>query len=55
MGIHGGLTIWAASPRTLWGSISGSGLGGMLAWDHRGVIISVVYLLVHCLLRVHGP
>ncbi|HEY2269375.1 MAG TPA: integrase core domain-containing protein [Streptosporangiaceae bacterium] len=35
---------------TLWGSITRSGLGGLLGWDHRGVIISVVYLLLRCLL-----
>jgi hypothetical protein len=34
----------------LWGSITGSGLGSLLGWDHRWVIISVVYLLVRCLL-----
>jgi putative transposase len=25
-------------------------LGGLAGWDHRGVVISVVYLLVRCLL-----
>jgi hypothetical protein len=35
---------------TLWGSITGSGLDGLPGWDHRCVIISVVYLLVRCLL-----
>jgi len=25
-------------------------LGGLVGWDHRGVVISVVYLLVRCLL-----
>ena len=34
----------------VWGSITGSRLGGLAAWDHRRVIISVVYLLVRCLL-----
>jgi len=34
----------------LWGSITGSRLGGLAGWDHRWVIISVVYLLVRCLL-----
>jgi putative transposase len=34
----------------LWGSITESGLGGLAGWDHRGVVISVVYLLVRCLL-----
>ena len=32
-------------------SITGSGLGGLLGWDHRWVIFSVGYLLVRCLLR----
>jgi hypothetical protein len=31
-------------------SITGSRLGGLAGWDHRWVIISVVYLLVRCLL-----
>src|SRR5271156_1491361 len=35
---------------TLWGSITESGLGGLAGWDHRGVVISIVYLLVRCLL-----
>jgi len=34
----------------LWGSITGSGLGGQPGWDHRWVIVSVVYLLVRRLL-----
>ena len=34
----------------LWGSITGSGPGGLAGRDHRGVIISVLYLLVRCLL-----
>jgi len=34
----------------VWGSITGSGPGGLAGWDHRGVIISVLYLLVRCLL-----
>jgi putative transposase len=34
----------------LWGSITGSRLGGLAGWDHRRVIISVLYLLVRCLL-----
>ena len=34
---------------SLWGSITGSGLGGLAHWDRRGVVISVVYLLVPCL------
>jgi putative transposase len=34
----------------VWGSITESGLGGLAGWDHRGVVISVVYLLVRCLL-----
>jgi hypothetical protein len=34
----------------LWGSITGSRLGGLAGWDHRCVIISAVYLLVRCLL-----
>ena len=34
----------------LWGSITGSRLGGLAAWDHRCAVISVVYLLVRCLL-----
>src|ERR1035441_7393975 len=33
----------------LWGSITGSGLVRLPGWDHRWVIISVVYLLVRCL------
>jgi integrase len=33
----------------VWGSITGSRLGGLAGWDHRWVIISVVYLLVGCL------
>jgi len=40
----------SACPVSLWGSITGSGLGGLAGWDHRGVVISVVYLLVRCLL-----
>ena len=32
------------------GSITGLGLAGLAGWDHRRVIISVVYLLVRCLL-----
>jgi len=35
---------------TLWGSITGSGLGGQPGWDHRWVIVPVVYLLVRRLL-----
>jgi transposase InsO family protein len=35
---------------SVWGSITGSGLDGLPGWDHRCVIISVVYLLVRCLL-----
>ena len=35
---------------TLWGSVTGSGLGGPLSWDHRWVIFSVGYLLARCLL-----
>jgi hypothetical protein len=34
----------------LWGSIIGSRLDGHPGWDHRWVIISVVYLLVRRLL-----
>jgi len=34
----------------LWGSITGSRLDGLPGWDHRRVIISVIYLLVRCLL-----
>jgi hypothetical protein len=34
----------------LYGSVTRSGLGGLLGWDHRGVIISVVYLLLRPLL-----
>jgi hypothetical protein len=41
--------IWSAV-LVLWGSITGSRLGGLAGWDHRWVIISVVYLLVRCLL-----
>jgi hypothetical protein len=40
---------------TLWGSITGSRLGGLAGWDHRWVIISVVYLLVRCLLGLSLP
>jgi hypothetical protein len=39
----------------LWGSITGSGPGGLAGWDHRGVIISVLYLLVRCLLGLWVP
>ena len=35
--------------RRVWGSITGSRLGGLAGWDHRWMIISVVYLLVCCL------
>jgi hypothetical protein len=38
------------SPASLWGSITGSGLGGQPGWDHRWVIVSVVCLLVRRLL-----
>ena len=31
-------------------SITGSGPGGLAGWDHRGLIISALYLLVRCLL-----
>jgi hypothetical protein len=34
----------------LWGSITGLGLDRLPGWDHRLVVISVVYLLVRCLL-----
>ena len=34
----------------VWGSIIGSGLVRLPGWDHRCVIISVLYLLVRCLL-----
>ena len=34
----------------VWGSITGSGLGSLAGWDYRGVVISVVYLLVRRLL-----
>ena len=30
--------------------VTGSGLGGLLSWDHRWVIFSVCYLLARCLL-----
>jgi hypothetical protein len=33
---------------SLWGSITGLGLAGPAGWDHRRVIISVVYLLLRC-------
>jgi putative transposase len=35
---------------SLWGSIIGSCLVRLPGWDHRLVIISVLYLLVRCLL-----
>jgi hypothetical protein len=34
----------------VWGSIIGSGLVRPPGWDHRGVIISVPYLFIRCLL-----
>jgi hypothetical protein len=34
----------------VWGSITGLGLAGPAGWDHRRVIIPVVYLLLRCLL-----
>jgi putative transposase len=36
--------------RALECSVTGSGLGGLLSWDHRWVIFSVGYLLARCLL-----
>jgi hypothetical protein len=36
--------------QNLWGSITGSGLASLVAWDHRLVIFSVVYLTLRCLL-----
>ena len=35
---------------TLWGSVTGSGLGGLPGWDHRWVIFPVVYLFARGLL-----
>jgi len=36
--------------KTVWGSITGSGVERLADWDHRLVIISAVYLVVRCLL-----
>ena len=44
-------TLWGSIlDRALECSVTGSGLGGLLSWDHRWVIFSVGYLLARCLL-----
>ena len=45
------LILWGSITRSrLECSVTGSGLGGLLSWDHRWVIFSVGYLLARCLL-----